>query len=665
MMPESEIPAPQPPEKPEGIMVKARHVLFGKPRNIFEPGIFHRLSLVAILAWIGLGADGLSSSSYGPEEAFRALSGHTYLAFGLAAATAITVFIIASGYSRIIEEFPAGGGGYLVASKLLGPGLGVLSGCALLVDYALTIAVSITSAGDNMFSVFPAEWQAFKLPITLFLIALLTVLNIRGVRESVLLLAPIFILFVATHAILIAAGVFQHASSLPSVVARASSDFKTDVGALGLGALLLVFIRAYSMGGGTYTGIEAVSNAMPIMREPRVHTARRTMLYMAASLAVTAGGLLVCYLLWDVMPAGGKTMNAVLAENVARSFPYAGTYVVVTLFAAGALLIVGAQAGFIDGPRVLANMAVDSWVPRHFSTLSERFTTMNGIVLMGLASLALVLYTRGNIHSLVVMYSINVFLTFSLSMFGMLRLWQKRRGIKPRTRRLIHFGAAFMLCATVLGITLFEKFRVGGWLTIAITGILVLFCFGIRAHYRSVAQHLTKFDSVLTDLPFRDSAEPPRPIDPQARTAAVLVSGYGGLGVHTVINVFRKFPGHFRNVVFISVAVVDSGEMKGVEQIQALRDRTEESLERYVKLAGQFGYPAVYRMAVGTDVVDEAFNLCMQTLKEFPTTMFFAGQILFRQEAWYHPLLHNRTAFSVQRRLFLEGQTMVVLPMRM
>lgn len=642
-----------------------RRLLFGRPRNIFEPGIFHRLSLVAILAWVGLGADGLSSSSYGPEEAFRALQGHTYLAFGLAAATAITVFVISAGYSRIIEEFPGGGGGYLVASRLLGPGLGVLAGCALLVDYALTIAVSITSAGDTMFSVFPIEWQAFRLPATLFLIIFLTILNIRGVRESVLVLAPIFVLFVLTHAVLIVSGVAGHFSSLPTVVGGASSRLAADTGTLGLGALFLIFARAYSLGGGTYTGIEAVSNALPIMREPRVQTAKRAMLYMAVSLSITAGGLIVCYLLWNVEPVAGKTMNAVLAENVAGGLPLARTFVVLTLFAAGALLIVGAQAGFIGGPRILANMAVDSYAPRHFGSLSERFTTMNGIVLMGLASIAVVLYTRGNIHSLVIMYSINVFLTFSLSMFGMLRLWLRRRGRRLCGRRLALFSVGFLLCILILVITIFEKFREGGWMTVTVTGLLVLLAFAIRRHYNTVAHQLGKFDDILTNLPIKENSKPLREVDPKDRTAAVLVSNYGGLGVHTLFGVFKKFPDQFRNVVFISVGVVDSSELKGAEQIEALQRRTQDALEKYVGLSKKLGYPAVWRMAIGTDVVDEAFQLCMRTTKEFPNIMFFAGQLVFRQEAWYQPFLHNRTAFSLQRRLFLEGQTMVVLPMRM
>jgi amino acid transporter len=650
--------------QPEGLWRRLRHVLFGKPRDISEPNIFHRLSLIPILAWIGLGADGLSSSSYGPEEAFRALQGHTYMAFGLAAATALTVIIIAAAYSRIIEEFPSGGGGYLVASKLLGPKFGVLSGCALLVDYALTIAVSIVAAGDNMFSVFPPEWQAAKLPVTMLLIVLLIFLNIRGVRESVLALAPIFILFLVTHIILVGVGVFAHTSNLPAVVSQTTEGFTRDSGVIGLGAMLLIFARAFSMGGGTYTGLEAVSNGMPIMREPRVHTARRTMMYMAISLSLMAGGLIVCYLLWGIEPEPGKTMNAVLAQHVADGFPFANTFVFLTLFAAGALLIVGAQAGFIDGPRVLSNMAVDSWVPRHFATLSERFTTMNGIVLMGVASLAVVAYTHGNIHSLVVMYSINVFLTFSLSMFGMLKVWISRKGVRLRLRRIGLFGVGFLLCITVLTITVFEKFEEGGWMTVAVTAMLVVVCLIIRRHYRAVATQLGKLQNVFADLPAEATGMPLPELDSTNPTAAVLVASYGGLGIHTLLNIFRSFPNQFRNLVFLSVGVVDSGEMKGAEEIDALRTRTEGSLKQYVDLANRLGYPATYRMLLGADVVEEAHNLCLGTIKDFPKVTFFAGQLVFHQEAWYHRLLHNSTAFSLQRRLFLDGQTMVVLPMR-
>src|SRR5436190_22351681 len=142
---------------------RLRRLLFGAPKDVKDPEAFHKLSLIALLAWVGLGADGLSSSAYGPDEAYRALGEHSGLAFFLALATSMTVFIISYGYSRIIEQFPAGGGGYVVASKLLGPRVGVLSGAALLVDYVLTITISIASGADQIFSFLPEGWLGLKL----------------------------------------------------------------------------------------------------------------------------------------------------------------------------------------------------------------------------------------------------------------------------------------------------------------------------------------------------------------------------------------------------------------------------------------------------------------------------------------------------------------------
>src|SRR5215203_2771482 len=178
-----------------------KRLIYGKPRNVEDARTFHSLSLVALLAWVGLGADGLSSSAYGPDEAFRALGEHTGLAFFLALATAATVVIISYGYSRIIEQFPAGGGGYVVASKLLHERVGVVSGSALLVDYVLTITISIASGADAVFSFLPPSWSTWKLPVAFAGIALLSVMNARGVKESVTALVPVFSLFLVTHAI--------------------------------------------------------------------------------------------------------------------------------------------------------------------------------------------------------------------------------------------------------------------------------------------------------------------------------------------------------------------------------------------------------------------------------------------------------------------------------
>jgi amino acid transporter len=664
-------PAPPPPDPEPGAPTprrRLRHLLFGPPRDIGDKRLFHRVSLVAFLAWVGLGADGLSSSAYGPEEAFRALGEHRYLAIALAALMAGTVLLISAAYRRIIEEFPTGGGGYVVASKLLGPSAGVVSGSALLVDYVLTITISIAAAGDALFSFLPAGWHGAKLPVEFALILLLTTLNIRGVRESVLALMPVFLLFVVSHLLLIAGGIIGHLPELPRTLGSVGSGFDHGMSTLGAGGLLLVFFRAYSLGGGTYTGIEAVSNGLPIMREPQVQTGKRTMVYMGTSLAFTASGLLLCYLLWNIAPVPGKTMNAVLTERLAGGLPFGQGLVVLTLFSEAMLLVVAAQAGFADGPRVLANMAVDSWVPHRFAALSERLTTMNGILLMGAAALAALIYTSGDVGHLVVMYSINVFLTFSLSMFSMLRFWyQHRQTRREWPRRVVLFGAGFILCLTILLITVYEKFAEGGWVTAAVTSLVILLCFLVRRHYRAVAGELDRLYRELGDVP-RPRPDAPRkamaPLDPGKPTAGVLVGSYGGVGIHTVLNVFRAFPGHFGNLVFLSVGVIDSGEFKGEDGIEDLRQRTEEMLSRYVAFAADLGMPATARMALGTEAVAEAERLCLEVAREFPHVVFFAGKLIFQEEKWYHRLLHNETALAMEKRLRWLGRTMVTLPIR-
>src|SRR5262249_24360602 len=294
-----------------------RQRLFGKPRNLRDPRLFHDVSLVAFFAWVGLGADGLSSSAYRPDEAFRHLDRHYYLAIFLAVALAATVFIISYGYSRIIEHFPTGGGGYVVASKLLGERAGLVSGCALLVDYVLTITISVASGANAVFAFLPPELAQWKFSTEVGVIAILVVMNLRGVKESVQVLTLIFVVFLLSHLVLIVGVILSRTGEVGSIAHEVQDGLRQDLVAnkMSWGALLLVFFRAYSLGGSSYTGIEAVSNGLAIMREPRVKTGKRTMVLMATSLAFTAGGILLAFLLMHIEPQGDTPMNALLAAK--------------------------------------------------------------------------------------------------------------------------------------------------------------------------------------------------------------------------------------------------------------------------------------------------------------------------------------------------------------
>jgi len=635
-----------------------------------DPQVFHHVTLVAFLAWVGLGADGLSSSAYGPEEAFKALGSHAYLAVALALMTAGTVLLISFAYSKMIEIFPGGGGGYLVATKLLGPRFGVVSGSALIVDYVLTIAISVSSGVDQIFSILPESWHSRSLPLKIVVLFLLVLLNLRGVKESVTVLVPIFLTFVATHFFMIVVAIVGRLTQLPEVFAGAWTDANSTASSIGLLPTLFIVLRAYSLGGGTYTGIEAVSNGVPILREPRVANAKRTMLYMALSLAFTAGGIIFGYLLVGARPHPTKVMNAILAERAFGAWTLGGfqvgsTLVVLTLVSAGCLLFVAAQAGFLDGPRILANMATDSWVPHRFAQLSDRLVTNNGIWLMGLAAFAAILYSRGAVHLLVVMYAINVFVTFSLTLAGMARHWiQERRSSPVWKRNFALHATGFALCLSILLITIYEKFEEGAWLTVVVTSSFVTMAFLVKRHYLRIREQLRRLDDTLLNIPLRPHDEPQTPIPRDEPVAVMLVSGFSGLGIHTVLSVQNLFPRQYKNYLFVSVGVIDSSHFKGVAELEALKNQTVSDLTKYVDFAHKLGFRAEMRYAVGREAVAQVVELAEQIRDEFPRAIFYLGQLVFENDRFYYRLLHNETAFAIQRRLQFAGLQAIVLPIR-
>ncbi|HSB32822.1 MAG TPA: APC family permease [Nitrospirota bacterium] len=653
---------------------RLKTLIIGGKHDIEDRNIFHQLSLIAFFAWVGLGADGLSSSCYGPEEAFLALQGHTYLAIFVAIMSGITVLTIAASYSQLIELFPTGGGGYLVASKLLSPTVGMVSGSALLIDYVLTITISVASGADAVFSFLPPAWAPYKLMFALMGVAVLTVMNMRGVKESILPLVPIFLTFIVTHVFIILYAVFMKAGMLGDIAIATRADVAQAQSELGLAGMLLLVLRAYSMGAGTYTGIEAVSNGMPMLREPRVQTGKRTMRYMAISLATVVMGLMMAYLLYSVVPQTGKTLNAVLFETMTHDWGGAGTaFVLVTLLAEAALLFVAAQTGFLGGPQVLSNMALDRWFPTKFAMLSDRLVAQKGILMMGGAALATMVLTGGSVKYLVVLYSINVFITFFFSQLGMVRhWWQVRREEILWKKKIFINGMGLALTFFILVSVTVIKFHEGGWITLLLTGSLVGIALLTRRHYRNTFKLLHRLDELVTAAEASCPINPESPqgkelqvkYDPREKTAILLVNGFNGLGLHTLFSIIRLFGGTFKNFVFIQVGVVDAGNFKGVEEVARMKDEVVKELDRYVRYMRCHGYYAASYSSFGTDVVDEVARLTPEILKRFPNAILFGGQLVFPKTSVVSGVFHNYTIFAVQRRFYNQGIPVVILPIR-
>lgn len=643
---------------------RLKQLIIGNPLNPFNPQILRHVSLIALLAWVGLGADGLSSSCYGPEEAYVALGVHPNFALYIAIATAITVFVISIGYNQVIELFPSGGGGYKVASQLLGPYIGLVSGAALIVDYALTIAVSTASGMDAMFSMLPQNYLQYKLIAEVFLIFFLLLLNMRGMKESIKILMPIFLGFFIVHVCLIIYGIAAHHTGLLIIIPDTITETRNTIATMGWFPVLALILHAYSLGSGTYTGLEAVSNNVNRLREPRVVTGKWTMFYMALSLSMTAAGMILLFLLWQPVPEVGKTLNAVVFQAILGDSDLGKLLLILTLLLEAGLLVVASNTGFLAGPSVLANMAIDGWMPNRFRHLSTRLVIQNGVILFGIFAVIILIWCQGKVALLVVLYSINVFVTFSLSLFGLCVYWarQRKKASKRWLFRLSFSFFAFLITSSILCITLFSKFQEGGWLTVVVTCTVILICLLIKQHYKRFKKKLAQLDVQLKQPIVHPIS--PIAVDPSQPTAVILVGNSLGVAMHSLLNVIRMFPRHFKNFVFLSVGIVDVESFVGQSELEKLRSEVNANLEYFVDYCQQYGIASEAYAAFGTDTVEELTKLAEEVNKKYSNCIFFSSKIIFEHDNFITRFLHNETPLTLQRNLHLHGKELVILPMK-
>jgi amino acid transporter len=649
------------------IISKIKNILVGKPVDPISATSRQGMLLIAFYAWVGLGADGLSSANYGPQEAFHAILGHPSLALLLIIAIAFTIFIIAGGYNQVIELFPSGGGGYKVCSRIMHPYAGLISGVALIMDYVLTIAISTAAASDALFSLFPYIPEFLNIPIKIAFIAVLCAVNLRGTKESLKILLPIFLGFVITHVAILLLGLYAHWHTLPQMFHFAKADTHAAFAALGFWPALILLLKAYAMGAGTYTGLEAVSNNVNILAEPRVSTGKWTMFYMAASLSLMAGGILFMYLLWNVQPQGHLTYNAILFKSIlhATGLPYHFALIVLMLFEVG-ILMLGANTGFLGGPAVLANMAADQWVPSQFKNLSSRLVKQNGILAFGIAAAIIILITKGHVSTLVVLYSITVFLAFALTLFSLVSYWWRlRRQISLRwCWKIIQASLGTFICVAILCVIVVEKFDQGAFLTLSILLILCFISWRIRVHYRRYRKKLLSIDRTLM---IKSNQENSKPIEKKSggATALIYVNEYPGLGMHTLLWIFRLFPGHFTDFIFVQAGMVDIESFKGEEELEEMQESVNQNLEYFVQTVESFGFTGQAVSTYGTTPISELVDITLPLAKTIPSLLCFATKVVFKKNDWISHFLHAGTATTLQNQLNQNGIKCLLLPMNL
>jgi hypothetical protein len=289
---------------------------------------------------------------------------------------------------------------------------------------------------------------------------------------------------------------------------------------------------------------------------------------------------------------------------------------------------------------------------------------------MGGAAILVLLAAHGSVALLVVLYSINVFITFTLSQLGMARHWWKERAVTPAwKRKFVINGIGVCLCGFILVSLSAVKFWEGGWVTLVVTGAVIAAALLTRRHYEQTRRELARLDELVSTVSQETVGATQQQAasvaaDPAERTAVVLVNGFNGLGLHTLLNITRLFPGMFRNFIFLHVGVVDAGNFKGAGEIENLRGHIASEAGRYADYMRRQGFHAEAVTDVGIDVVQTASVLAAETVRRYPNAVFFGGQLVFENESRATRLLHNFAVFALQREFFRRSLPFLIVPVR-
>jgi hypothetical protein len=384
-----------------------------------------------------------------------------------------------------------------------------------------------------------------------------------------------------------------------------------------------------------------------------------------------AAGIILLYLLWGVNKVEGQTLNATTFYILTETWNYGdiefGQFIVpITLMLEAGLLLVAANTGFLAGPNVVANMASDEWMPKSFSSLSSRLVVKNGILFMAIAAIATLIITGGSVHILVVLYSINVFITFSMSLLGLSIYWMRNRRRKPHWRRkLLISGVGFIVCFGILIITIFEKFYEGGWVTLLITSVFVGIGLMIKGMYHKLKMRLMQkemqfygYDDIAPSQDLLEGA------DKSAPTAAIIVDQTFGSGMNCLLEIKKLFPGIFKNFIFVTVGEVDSNTFREEKRWREMRRRTKSTLRKYKNYCNANGRFAKAYVGYDTDIVEKLTQLTDRVAKDYPSAVFFGTKFIFDNENVFTQLLFNHVPYIMQRRLHVKGLNMVILPMK-
>lgn len=606
-------------------MPNLRQFFIGKPLATSEAQ-HERLSKIKALAVFA--SDALSSTAYATEEILRVLAfvgaGYLYLATPIASAIAILLVIVGISYYQTIHAYPNGGGSYIVSKDNLGIWPGLIAGAALLVDYVLTVAVSIAAGVAALFSWVP-ELLPFRVEIAVGLVIIMTIINLRGVRESGTIFAVPTYVFIVSVVALLGAGLYQFATNTLQTVDL--SLVHTELLASEEFGLFLV-LRAFAAGCTALTGVEAISNGIPAFKRPESDNAGKTLIAMVLILGVMFIGITILAHQIEALPLEHETIMSQVARTV---FGNNGLYALMQL-ATALILVMAANTSFADFPRLSSLIARDGFLPRQLSNIGDRLVFSNGIVLLGVLASILLVAFDGDTHALLPLYAIGVFLSFTLSQSGMVVHWFKLKTHNWQREAVINGLGAFATFV-VLMVIVVTRFTHGGWIVVVLIPIIVAMFLLISHHYQQTAVQLS-----LDDY----SAPPPI----RRHRVVVLIAGVHR-GVLDAL-VYARSLSHDVTAVYIETDPAET------EKVRAKWNQWGDGV-RLVVLRSD------YRSLVEPLITYlDKLDACQQD------DMITIVMPQFLASRWWHNLLHNQTALLVRMALvFRRGFVVTDVPYRL
>jgi amino acid transporter len=490
-----------------------KRLLIGDPLATYQ-AIHERLTKTKALAVFS--SDALSSVAYATEEVLLMLmvAGMAGLQYQLPIGFAILMLliIVTISYRQTIFAYPSGGGSYIVSKENLGIYPGLVAGAALLIDYVLTVAVSISAGVFNITSAFP-PLAAYRVELVLMFIFIITVANLRGIRESAAIFTAPTYVFIFSAAIMIIVGALKIAmGGEPAGIAP------HGVPAAVHPVTMFLILRAFASGCTALSGVEAISNGVPAFREPQSRNAAATLTWMAVTLGCLFVGVTLLAHAYGALPTEQETVISQIARHV---FGRGILYLIVQA-ATAAILILAANTSYADFPRLASLMARDGYLPRYLANRGERLVFSNGIIILALLAALLVILFGGDVHALIPLYAVGVFLSFTLSQSGMVIHWLRVR--KRGWRRNIVINAlGAVTTAVVLVVITLAKFMLGAWMVIVLMPLLVMAFRAIHRHYETLREQL------------RTTPQCPAPSQAEARHTIILpVSGINNALANTM-----------------------------------------------------------------------------------------------------------------------------------